>query len=191
MDLFTQIPLELYNTDGAQLNDDRSHRFALWRVWDPNKPMIMFIGLNPSTANESQDDPTIRRVKKFAADWGYGGVFMLNLFTFVTAYPDELPISSYNDLMADELLRFYAKRCDKVIFAWGSFKEARERAKTVIKMFPEAYALHINANGSPKHPLYVRGNVKPIFYHQLSSLNHHKEVVLPVKIGIGKSNAPL
>ena len=50
----------------------------------------MFIGLNPSTANEITNDPTIRRVQRFAFDWGYGGVYMMNLFAYITAYPKEL-----------------------------------------------------------------------------------------------------
>ena len=68
----------------------RNYRYVLWRIWDNSKPKVMFIGLNPSTANEEIDDPTIRRVKSLAKNWGYGGVYMLNLFTYVTAYPEQL-----------------------------------------------------------------------------------------------------
>ena len=122
----------------------------------------MFIGLNPSTANEISDDPTIRRVTKFARDWGYGGVYMMNLFAYVTPYPIELkkcvdPVGQ-NDKYLDAV--YY--KCDQVVFAWGNFKEATERSAQVIKMFPDAMCLEKNLNGTPKHPLYVRGDINPI-----------------------------
>lgn len=140
---------------GAEFSEDRKYRYALWRIWDESKPKIMFIGLNPSTASENMDDPTIRRVKRFARDWGYGGVFMCNLFAFVTAYPEEL--KSCDDPLGsnDFWLNRYKKNVAHVLFAWGSFKEAEERAKQVEGMFPEAVCLGFNKNGSPKHPLYV------------------------------------
>ena len=75
---------------GAQFTEDRQYRYALWRIWNEDKPLVMFIGLNPSTANEYKNDPTIRRVMRYAADWGYGGVYMMNLFAWVTPYPKEL-----------------------------------------------------------------------------------------------------
>lgn len=124
----------------------------------------MFVGLNPSTANELQDDPTITRVKRFAAQWGYGGVYMMNLFAYVTPYPEELkkvidPVGS-NDIW----LRKISAKCDKIVFAWGAFKGAKDRAEEVIKKFPGSYALVINNDGSPKHPLYVRKDQRPIEY---------------------------
>lgn len=149
---------------GAEFSKCRNYRYVLWRIWDVNKPRVMFIGLNPSTANELTDDPTIRRVKKFAQRWGYGGVYMTNLFAWVTAYPDELlkcpdPVNG-NDVWLSKI----AYLSSEVVFAWGSFEEAQERAKKVIEMFPEAKALIINKDGSPRHPLYVPGNITPIKY---------------------------
>jgi hypothetical protein len=152
------------NVIGAEFSACRNYRYALWRIWDVNKPKVMFIGLNPSTANEMTDDPTIRRVKYFAQRWGFGGVYMANLFAWVTAYPDELlkvpDPGNGNDLW---LLKI-AAQCTEVVFAWGNFKEAQQRAKKVIEMFPAAKALIKNKDGSPRHPLYVPGNVTPIIY---------------------------
>lgn len=152
MDLFSQ------EDNGALFSECKKHRHALWRIWDQNKPLVMFIGLNPSTANEHTDDPTIRRVKKFAADWGYGGVYMMNLFTYVTAYPEELIKCGDPNY---SVLRVMADKCEKIIFAWGSFKEAEDRGREVINMF-DGYALVINSNGSPRHPLYVKADVVPV-----------------------------
>lgn len=150
--------------NGASFSTDRKFRFCLWRKWDDSKPSIMFIGLNPSTANETGDDPTIRRVKKFASDWGYGGVYMMNCFAFVSTNPKDLKDFSNNE-SNNKCLKQTAALCDKIIFAWGNFDEAKERGKEIAKMFPGAFALEINKNGSPKHPLYVPGNVIPIKYN--------------------------
>jgi hypothetical protein len=155
---------DLFSFSGAEFSSDKKYRYVLWRIWDKTKPYILFIGLNPSTANESDDDPTIRRVKKFAHTFGYGGVYMMNLFALVTPYPEELkkcdnPIAD-NDQWLDKI----SKICKNVVFCWGSFKEAKERVKEVIKMFPDAWALKINSDGSPGHPLYLKGDLKPIKY---------------------------
>ncbi len=152
--------------NSAVFSLDRKYRYALWRIWDEKKPLIMFIGLNPSTANEDSDDPTIRRVKKFASDWGYGGVYMTNLFAFVTAYPEELkkckdPLGSN-----DEWLEKISKKCKKIIFAWGNFKEAEQRGKQVSEKFPNALCLARNKNGSPKHPLYIKADTISIPFMQ-------------------------
>ena len=152
----------LFEINGAEFSDDRKYRYCLWRIWDENKPMVMFIGLNPSTANENKDDPTIRRVKRFAFDWGFGGVYMMNLFAWITAYPAELKICEDPLGENDERLRRLSYSCKDIIFAWGSFKEAQERSKQVIKMFPFAKALVINHNGTPKHPLYIKSDTIPI-----------------------------
>lgn len=163
--------IDLFNKEdwekGAIFSRCRKYRFTLWRVWDKSKMAVMFIGLNPSTANENINDPTIRRVIQFAFDWGYGGVYMLNLFAYVTTDPKEL--KTPQDLLSDNdlwLINIGAK-CDKIIFAWGSFKEARERGKEIMKTFNGyGYALAINRDGSPRHPLYVKKDVKLIKIEQ-------------------------
>ena len=156
--------------NGVTFKNDGQYRLALWRIWDDKLPKVMFIGLNPSTANESTDDPTIRRVKTFAKNWGFGGVYMLNLFTYVTAYPEELKTCRYPVLFADPFLLRYSKLASKIIFAWGSFKEAKNRGKEVIQMFPDGEVLGINKDGSPKHPLYISGKTKPFAYKELKFL---------------------
>ena len=154
----------LFEQNGAVFSDCRRYRYKLWRIWDDQKPLIMFVGLNPSTANEMSDDPTIRRVKKFAFDWGFGGVYMMNLFAWVTPYPEEL-ITSENSIGENDMhLLEVSRKCSEIIFAWGSFKEAIERAEQVKAMFPQAKALIINRDGSPRHPLYVRSQTVPVYY---------------------------
>lgn len=145
------------STSGAEFSKNRKYRYALWRIWDESKPFIMFIGLNPSTANETDPDPTITRVVDFAKDWGYGGVYMMNLFALVSKEPTDLKKSKDPLGDNDGWIEKIAPKCSEVVFAWGNFKEARERAQQVIKMFPNAKALILNKNGSPRHPLYIKG----------------------------------
>jgi len=155
MDLFNQT------NNGAEFSECLKYRYALWRIWDKNKPLIMFIGLNPSTANDTTDDPTIRRVKRFASNWGFGGVYMMNLFGLISPYPEDL--QKNNDPLGDNdgWIEKIASKCDKIIFAWGSFPEAYERAKEVTNRY-NGYALVINKDGSPRHPLYVKSDIEPI-----------------------------
>lgn len=150
-------------TSQATFSRDRKYRYMLSRQWDEDKPMISFIGLNPSTATEQDDDPTIRRVIRFTRDFGYGGFYMLNLFAFVTAYPKELKSCADPVSGCDKYLKFYGEKSDKIVFAWGNF-DVFGRDKKVIDMFPGAYCLGKNANGSPKHPLYLRADTKLELY---------------------------
>lgn len=159
---------DIKESSGAEFSVCGKYRYGLWRKWDDDKPRIMFIGLNPSTATGTMDDPTIRRVKQFAKEWGYGGVYMCNLFAFISPYPSDL--KWVKDPVADNgnWLTFFAAMCKDVLFAWGSFPEATERAAIVSGMFPSAVCLGFNKNGSPKHPLYVKGDVIPVKFNTLT-----------------------
>ncbi len=124
-----------------------------------NKPLLQFIGLNPSTANETTNDPTIRKVIKFAKKWGYGGIYMTNLFAFASLNPKDLLTCENPVGNNDAHLLFVKKMCDgNVLFAWGNFKEAKKRSELVEGMFEQATCLGLNKDGSPKHPLYIKDN---------------------------------
>lgn len=165
----------LGNYNGANFSEDKIYRYALWRVWDISKGIIMFIGLNPSTADETYNDPTIRRVISFAKQWGYGGVYMMNCFPLVSSDPKALRKFNvvsycYHVLnINDHWLLRAAKGSKDIIFAWGNFDIVKEtgRDKDLIKMFPDAKALILNKNGSPRHPLYVKSNIVPIRFKNL------------------------
>jgi|SRR6185312_13369446 len=158
---------------GAEFSEDRKYRYALWRIWNEDQPLVMFIGLNPSTANETDSDATIRRVMRFAADHGYGGFYMMNLFSFVTAYPSELEAAA--DPMGDNgpWLDKIARRCKDVCFAWGAFgdgkkrRRIKQRADMVKAAFPSALCLARTKSGEPGHPLYLPANSKMILYNKL------------------------
>jgi len=151
---------------GAQFSINKKYRYSLWRIWDEKKPKVMFIGLNPSTANETTDDPTIRRVVQISKNLGYGGVYMMNCWAYIATDPTLLQINHISEEWNNELLTITASKCSAVVFAWGNFKIVRDlgRDKELLQMFPYAYALYINKNGSPKHPLYCKSDSKLVLY---------------------------
>lgn len=149
---------------GAHFSEDRQYRYALWRIWNENKPLVMFIGLNPSTANEHVDDPTIKRVMKLVGGWNYGGFYMMNLFAIVSSKPEVLV--NHPDPLGDNdhWLEKIAIECKMVLFAWGSFKQAKDSAEAVKKRFPGAYCLRKSKDGNPWHPLYIPAKTQPISF---------------------------
>lgn len=153
------------NNNGAEFSKCRRYRYALWRIWDEVKAPVMFIGLNPSTANEATNDPTIRRVIHFAKAWGHGGVYMLNCFPFVSTNPNDLRTEG-NQALNDHWLYKCAAKSSRIVFAWGAFSVVRDLGRDIeLKgMFPQAQALVINADGTPRHPLYVKGDTVPVTF---------------------------
>ena len=143
---------------GANFSEDRKYRYCLWRIWDLSKPRVMFIGLNPSTANESQNDNTITKVVKIAKNNGFGGVYMMNCWAYISTDPTHLKVNPMSNEWNDNMISLIASKCDEVVFAWGNFNIVKETGRDIelIEMFPTAKALHINKNGSPKHPLYCK-----------------------------------
>lgn len=155
--------------DGAEFSPDRKYRYALWRVWDASLPSLMVIGLNPSKANESKDDPTIKKVKKIAANNGFGRVFMLNLFPLVSTDPGALLKERFQDLAVNYLyLHHFSNLANQIVFAWGNFKEAKLISFQImnLKRFQAALCIHQNKDGSPKHPLYCSDNSQLILFNR-------------------------
>lgn len=153
---------------GAKFSECRGFRKYLWRIWDKEKPMVMFIGLNPSTANETGNDKTISRLIGFARSMNFGGMYMTNLFERVDKNPSGL--KGYLDFISEnENLFNIRKLCDKVVFCWGAFKVAKQRAEEVIKLFPDAYCFGFNDDGTPKHPLFLRADTQLVKFKNLTN----------------------
>ena len=147
---------------GAVLDQQRQHRFLLWRFWD-DSPRMLFIGLNPSTADEYEADPTIRRCMAFARTWGYGGMYMMNIFAFRTYDPKILkdapdPIGPRNDHWLLEI----GQEAKIIIAAWGVHGAYLGRDKEVRKMLTDLHYLRLTKEGFPSHPLYLSKALKPI-----------------------------
>jgi len=150
---------------GAQFSKCRRYRYALWRTWDENNGHVMFIGLNPSTADEKEDDPTIRRCIGYAKSWGFGGIYMLNIFAFRATKPRNLrdasdPIGSEND----DYLKMYCDNSGLNIACWGTHGAFMNRGQSVIELLGKnnLSCLGITKSGQPKHPLYLKRDIKPL-----------------------------
>ena len=147
---------------GARFSDCRTYRYGLWRLWDEATAYAMFIGLNPSTADEINDDPTIKRCISYAKEWGYGGLMMANLFAYRATDPEIMlqakdPIGPEND----RLLLEYANKAGVVVGAWGNAGAHLNRASKVLEMLPGICYLKLNKTGHPAHPLYLSAKLKP------------------------------
>ena len=139
------------------------YRYALWREWDASGPAVLIVALNPSTADHERDDPTIRRCIQFARDWGFGRLAVANLFAYRTADPRLLrrvedPVGPANDRWLSRL----AGEASLVIAAWGAHRDHRARAAAVASRLGSLHCLGHTKGGAPRHPLYVRKDVRPM-----------------------------
>ncbi len=154
---------------GASFSKCRKYRYRLWRVWNREAGMVTWIGLNPSTADEEQDDPTIRRCIQFAKDWGYGGIWMTNLFAWRATDPAVMkriahPIGPENDLAIANC----ANQSAMTIAAWGIHGEHLGRDEQVLALIGGVHCLGVTDKGLPRHPLYVRGDTRPVKYERIA-----------------------
>ena len=141
----------------AVFSNCRKYRYSLTRSWNSANGYVLFIGLNPSIADETIDDPTLTRCINFAKDWGYGGLIMVNLFAYMLTYPMELkkvklPIGKDNNR---HILKNYRKSGLTVV-AWGNDGYFLNRDKEVLEIINRPMCLNINKSGQPAHPLYQK-----------------------------------
>ena len=145
----------------ANFSTCRKYRYSLSRIWDKQKKFVLFIGLNPSKADEKVDDPTIRRCSGYAQKWGYGGFIMVNLFAYRTTLPSNLkkvkcPVGRDNDKYIVKL----SKKADITVAAWGNNGNLYSRDKQILSLVPNLMCLKINKSGQPAHPLYLKKDLK-------------------------------
>jgi hypothetical protein len=150
---------------GAVFSDCRTYRYTLWRTWDEGKPQVAFIGLNPSTADEAQDDPTLLRCIGFARQWDYGSLVVVNLFAYRSAAPVDLkrapyPVGDENDAW----ICSSTAGARLTIACWGNHGSHMQRDQAVRKLATNLYCLRITRQGQPAHPLYQPSRLLPIPY---------------------------
>jgi hypothetical protein len=157
-------------TNACVFSADRRHRYSLIHRWDDlitpeSGRSIAWICLNPSTADENQLDPTLRRIRGFSAAWGYTHFVMLNAFAFRATDPADMkvaddPVGPDND----RWIRHWAERAERVILGWGEHGAHLDRHKQIIALLDPAKTccLARNASGQPKHPLYVGAAALPL-----------------------------
>ena len=155
----------------AVFSPERTWRYALYRIWDRSLAPCMFIGLNPSTADETKDDPTVRRCIRFAKDWGFGGLHMTNLYAFRATDPKDLYAASRFTMDAhrrvvgpenDEWLMRLGEGAGIIIAAWGADPGPfKTRPRHVSDLVSQLHVLALTKHGQPRHPLYLKADCVP------------------------------
>lgn len=143
--------------NGAIISPCGDYRYALWRIWDLNLPLLLFLMLNPSRATAIKTDPTTTRCTGFSVSFKAGGFFIGNLFAYRTPSPRLLkqapsPIGPENDLWLQRLRALTQTH----IAAWGIHGSYRGRDREVCAMFPVLYHLSLTRHGIPRHPLMLK-----------------------------------
>jgi hypothetical protein len=143
---------------GALISRDGKYRYRLWRIWDDSKPLVLWIMLNPSTADHAVNDPTITRCIGFTRTWGYGGLYVGNLFAYRATDPSELKLQS-DPYGPDNFHHVWdmIKLCGLIICAWGNYSRANGNLYQ-LSLLRKMYCVGTNKNGSPKHPLYLKAD---------------------------------
>lgn len=167
---------------GALLSPCGLYRYVLTRGWNLALPPLAIVGLNPSTADARQDDPTIRRCRNFAQRDGFGALIMLNVAAYRTSYPEELndpvrgpadPFGRDNPRYLRERLAYVAAHGGRVVVAWGTGIERlpEDAAAPVLAaiaragLTPECFG--VTRAGHPKHPLYLSRQTPLVPYRSL------------------------
>lgn len=168
---------DMYST--ALFDETRIYRYSLYRIWDHKIPLVNFVMLNPSTADHTEDDPTIRRCIGFARGWAnhgrvYGGIVVTNLYAYratdpadLTMFPNAIGNGNDGTIMAE------AEKAGLIVCAWGANKYAHgtgvkgpSRAQAVRKMFYDlgfrVHVLRLTKDGYPSHPLYLPKTLTPV-----------------------------
>jgi hypothetical protein len=149
----------------AEFSPCRRYRYALFRTWGAQREgAVMFVGLNPSTADETTNDPTVRRCIGFATRWGYGGLIMTNAFAYRATDPKEMKAAAEPvGPDTDEWLKRLAPQAAAIVVAWGVHGAHRERDKAVLKVLEPWPLLCLGRTkaGQPRHPLMLRADEQP------------------------------
>jgi hypothetical protein len=176
----------------AVLSECGRYRYSLTRYLDldGDESVCTFVMLNPSTADATQNDPTIRRCLGFARAWGYGRLKVVNLYAFRTTDPGFLwlqddPVGPENDHAIS--LAFGAS--DLIVAAWGAHARVVRLAQ-----FAETFrgwrlhALGVTKHGAPRHPLYLRADTTPErYYLRLPQQSHPKsDSDAPARVALGQ-----
>jgi len=150
----------------ARYSDCERYRYDLTRTWEQSGPKALFVMLNPSTATELANDPTIARVEQRARSLGFGAYRVCNLFAWRATEPKQLlraaePVGPDNDDVLVEACRW----ADQIICAWGNHGAFDDRGAEVERLLRRTadrlFHLGLTLGGHPKHPLYLPYSIQP------------------------------
>ena len=153
----------------ATYSDCERYRYDLTRVWDESGRKISFVMLNPSTATEVQNDPTVERCERRARALGYGAFRVCNIFAWRDTDPRKMrkaadPIGPEND----DAIVAACHWADTVVCAWGTHGEHLSRGPAAEALMRETgkalYSLGLSKAGHPKHPLYISYAQQPLIW---------------------------
>ena len=155
---------------GATFSSCRIWRYSLVRVWNmlpSDAGMCAFIGLNPSTADEIADDPTIRRCIGFARRWGFDGIYMLNAYGYRATDPRVMqaaadPVGADNDRVICKI----ADQCKLIVAAWGVHCQPEREAEVCRAIDRTVHCLGMTKGGRPKHPLYLPSDSELVVFFE-------------------------
>ena len=151
----------------ALFSDCGRYRYRLTRTLSGSEGTLLILGLNPSTADASINDPTIRRCIGFGESWGHSKLVVANLFAWRATHPKDLkaapaPIGPE----CDRVLKEEAARAARILVAWGVHGSFLHRDRAVLKLL-EGQTLEClgkTKGGQPRHPLYIRADQQPLPY---------------------------
>jgi hypothetical protein len=151
---------------GATLSPCRRYRYVLWREWDPTLPTVVFCGLNPSTADETKDDATIRRELGFAKDWLFGRLVKVNLYGWRDTDPRKM-LAAEDPIGPDNIatVLYWATHAPLFVACWGN--HAREREVFPLRRLLRehgvtAHVLRLTQRGNPEHTLRLPRSLRPV-----------------------------
>jgi hypothetical protein len=159
--LFPEISIEVVSD--ATLSDCGRYRYVLTRKWGgEGSNCLVWIMLNPSTADASTDDPTIRKCMHYARREGVGGILVVNVYAWRATDPRELgkvddPEGPCNWNCLAAAAKLAKHHGSKVVAAWGA-NDVGTNADAILSMFGDLWCLGTNQDGSPKHPCYLANN---------------------------------
>lgn len=166
---------------GATFSADRRYRYNLWRRWS-DEPMLMVIGLNPSTADEHANDPTVRRCIDYAKRWGLGGLHMMNLFAFRATNPAvmrahytalgargglrEVLLENLEEHIIPIGQRVHQNDGGALLAAWGHWGAFLSMSQTAVSRIAQegipVACLGLTQSGQPRHALYLLKGAQPV-----------------------------
>jgi len=142
----------------AEFSLDGHKRYSLSRIWENKLPKVLFIMLNPSIANSKKNDPTIRKIISYSKSWGFGGVYVGNLYSNISPYPKDIRLIKFHREKKNiESIKKMEEIAELTVFAWGNNEKTPNWLKALIK---KPYYIELSKNGIPKHPLYLKKNLK-------------------------------
>ena len=145
----------------ATFDSSGDYRYQLERRWAKKGREVTFVMLNPSSADATKDDPTLRACIQFAQRWAFGSLTVVNLFGYRTAHPEVLkqvddPVGEENDAYVVAAV----ERAQQVVLAWGNYGGWLERDRAILSLLrphcTKLRYLKLNRSGHPRHPLYIK-----------------------------------